>query len=255
MPVSRPDFLKRIFAQLDMMPCDATDTNLLVFVDGTQELFQIARNLTVESKFREKLCVYRRKGLPNANHIRSRRRRIGEIHNEIKTIVGKCDYLFLLEDDTLFPLNTLERLLKLYTLFPYAGFVTGVQIGRWGINVPGIWQVDNPYEVKRINSMLPPEIGPGATSAAQEIDAAGLFCMLTKRDNYINTKFEPFMDILGPDVTFGIELRKQGYKNYVDWTLNTGHLTKRGEIKVFNTTLQQITFKRIGENSWEQEVV
>lgn len=250
MPVSRRDFLKRIFAQLDMMKCNAEDTNLLVYVDGDQELFEIARRFVIGSRFREKLCVYRSKGLPSVNHLRSRRRRIGEIHNEIRSIVGSCDYIFLLEDDTLFPLNVLEKFLKHYTQNPYAGLITGVQIGRWGFTVPGIWKVDNPYNVQQINSMLPNEKSP-----FEEIDASGMFCLLTKRDNYVNAKFEPFDSILGPDVSFGLHLRREGFKNFVDWTINTSHLTKRGEIKVFGTELQKITFKKIEENRWEQEVV
>lgn len=255
MPVSRNDFLKRIFAQLDMMPCNMETTNLLCYVDGDQELFQRVRQFVVGSKFKEKLCVYRRKGLPNFNHIRSRRKRIADIHNEIKTMIGICDYVFLIEDDTLIPLNTLEKLLKHYSAFPFAGFITGVQIGRWGINVPGIWAVDNPYDVKMIKSLLPPEIPLGTKTMLQDIDASGMYCMLTKRDNYLKADFTPFDAILGPDVSFGLALRREGYKNYVDWTINTSHLTKRGEIKVNNTQLQQIIFTNVAEERWEQEVI
>lgn len=250
MPISRPDFLRRIFAQLDMMMCDRANTNLLVYVDGDQQLFQTARNFVWNSNFKEKLCVYRKKGLPNVNHIRQRRERIAEIHNELRGIVGFCDYIFLLEDDTLIPLDTLPRLIKSYSYYPYAGFITGVQIGRWGYTVPGIWQVDNPYDVKRINSLL-----PNKEDTFQEIDASGIYCCLTKCEHYKKMMFAPFDSILGPDVTYGISLRKEGFKNYVDWTINTSHLTKHGEIRVNSTPLQKITFKRIESQRWEQEVV
>lgn len=252
MPISRPDYLHRIFAQLDMMECDATQTNLLCYVDGDQVLLEKARRFVIESKFKEKLCIYRRKGAPSANHIRQRRQRIADIHNELKEIVGKCDYVFLMEDDTLFPLTTLKRLLFLYSQMPFAGLITGVQIGRWGYTVPGVWRVDNPYNVQRVNSMLPavPPIDP-----FQEIDAAGLYCTLTKTEFYKSVDFKPFDSILGPDVTYGIELRKQGYRNYIDWNIHTSHLTKRGAINVSGTDLQQITFKRIEADKWEQEVI
>lgn len=249
MPVSRRDFLKRIFAQFDMMTIKNEETNLLVYVDGDQELFQLARNFVMNSRFKEKLCVYRRKGLPSVNHIHSRRKRIAEIHKEIRTMIGQCDYIFLVEDDTLLPLNALEKLLKAYSQNPYAGFITGVQIGRWGFTVPGIWRVDNPYAVNKVSSLL-----PNTDNTFEEIDAAGFYCCLTKRDNYIKTEFDPFSTILGPDVSYGIELRKQGYKNYVDWSINTSHLTKRGEIKVQNTVLQQISFSLVDSDKWEQEV-
>lgn len=248
MPVSRPDFLRRIMAQLDMMICDAASTNLLAYVDGDVDLFAKTRDMVVQSKFREKLCVYRRKGIPNVSHMKSRRQRIADIHNELKGIVNAADYIFLIEDDTLFPTNALEKLLKDYALNPYAGFITGVQIGRWGFTVPGIWRVDNPYEPKKIETCLP-------TQGVEEIDAAGLFCCLTKFANYKNCTFAPFDTILGPDVTFGLSLRCQGFKNYVDWSISTSHLTKLGEIKMFQTPLQKITLTKFNDNQWKQDVI
>lgn len=258
MPVSRPDFLHRIFAQLDMMPCNVNETNLLVYVDGDLDLFNTARNFVIQSKFKERLCVYRRKGLPSVNHIRSRRQRIAEIHTEIQAIIGTCDYIFLLEDDTLFPLNTLERLLKAYGMSPHAGLITGVQVGRHGMFVPGIWKVDNPYNIQRIQSQMPiTTTNPVMKDweVFQEIDAAGLYCCITKAEHYKKAKFEPFDAILGPDVSFGLALRREGYKNYVDWSLNTDHLTKTGEITIKNVTLQQITFTKLEPNRWEQQLV
>lgn len=249
-PVSRPDFLQRIFAQLDMMPCDVNNTNLLVYVDGDQQLWQTARNFVWESKFKEKLCVFRRQGLPTVNHIKQRRLRIAAIHNELKGIVGICDYLFLLEDDTLIPLDALQRLLKAYDSMPHAGFISGVQIGRWGFTVPGIWRVDNPYNVQKIESLL-----PNSDNSFEEIDAAGLFCCITRADFYKKCDFTPFDSILGPDISYGLYLRREGYKNFVDWTLNTSHLTKQGEIKVNSTPLQKIIFTKIEPERWAQEVL
>lgn len=255
-PVSRPDFLQRIFAALDMMNCKADETNLLVYVDGDMTLFEKAHNFVVNAKFKERLCVFRKKGLPPYNHIAGRRRRIGQIHNEIKEIVtSKAEYIFLIEDDTLLPLNALEKLLKLYTIYPHAGFITGVQVGRWGMNVPGIWKVDNPYSVNKVESQLPPFYDGGMPNYFEEIDAAGLYCCLTKLANYKSVNFEPFDSILGPDVTFGLELRKQGYKNYVDWSISTSHLTKKEPITLNNVKLQRTIFIRKNENEWQQELL
>ena len=249
LPISRPDYLRRVFAALDMMPCNAQETNLLCYVDGDQRLLDIARNFVVNSKFKEKVCIFRGKGLPSANHIRGRRQRIADIHNELKEIVGAVEFCLLMEDDTLIPLNGFEKLMRHYSSNPYAGFITGVQVGRWGYTVPGVWQSNNPYDIKRINSML-----PNSEKPFEEIDAAGLYFCLTRTEFYKQINFQPFDSILGPDVTYGIELRKLGYKNYVDWTINTTHLTKQGEIKVYNTPLQKITFTRIEAEKWAQEV-
>lgn len=250
MPVSRKDFLHRIFAQLDMMPCDVNKTNLLVYVDGGAELFNFARNFVVNSKFKEKLCVYRKKGLPADNYIRGRRDRIAAIHNELTNIIGICDYVFLLEDDTLFPLNTMEKLIKSASFYHHAGIISGVQIGRWGMTVPGIWRVDSPYDTQKIYSLLPNKEKP-----FEEIDACGLYCCFVRADLYKKSEFKSFDTILGPDVYFGLALRREGYKNYVDWSLNTEHLTKTGGIRMETTTLQQITFTKIEAGRWEQELI
>lgn len=259
LPVSRPDYLKRIFAQLELMACDATKTNLFVYVDGNLQLFEIARNLTVQSKFNQKLCVFRRKGIPDIASVVKRRQRISDIHNEIKEYVNKCEYVFLIEDDTLIPTNTFEKMQKNYVQKPHAGLITGVQINRWGFNTTGIWHVDNPYDIKEIKSLVPPvntmqKLFTEQPKTFQEIDAAGFYCMFTSWELYQSVSHKPFAPILGPDVNYGIELRTKGYKNYVDWSINTIHLTKKGEIKVFDNPVQQVTFTSSPEG-WSKIVL
>ena len=62
-PISRVDYLARFFVRLEMLDCDSEKTNLLCYVDGPLELYQKVRNYIVNSKFKNKLCVYRRKGI------------------------------------------------------------------------------------------------------------------------------------------------------------------------------------------------
>jgi hypothetical protein len=238
--VSRDTFLNRIFANIDMLEADSETTSLLVYVDGDTELYQKARNLTVNSRFVNKLCIYRRKGLPNVGNIRSRRKRITDIHTEIKGIIQDCDYILLLEDDTTIPLNTLKILLADYADYPYAGFISGVELGRWGYTHIGAWRVNDIYNPSQITSTP-------ASTGLEEIDAAGFYCCLIKRDNYMKSKFEPFDNILGPDVNFGIKLRQSGLKNYVDNSIKCKHLTKRGEITFLNSDIIQVQFSKEGD--------
>lgn len=238
--VSRETFLQRIFTNLELLECQSVDTNLFVYVDGDYTLFEKARNFTVKSKFIEKLCVYRRKGLPNVGSIRSRRKRIADIHNEIKASINKCEYIFLIEDDTIVPLNTLQTLLQNYSDFPFAGFISGIELGRWGYAHIGAWLIDDAYNTKRITS-VPNESG------IKEVDAAGFFCCLIKRDNYMQHNFLPYEDILGPDVDFGIKLRQAGLKNYINYDLKCKHVTKRGDINFLNTDVIQVEFNKDGE--------
>lgn len=240
LPVSRDTFLQRIFANLDSLVCISAETNLLVYVDGDLNLYEKARNLTVNSKFAQKLCIYRRKGMPNVGSVRSRRVRIADIHSEFKALIDKCDYIFLLEDDTLMPTTTLAVLLKHYSTHPFAGFISAIEIGRWGFTHIGAWKVDDIYNPKQITSV---PNGEGLV----EVDAAGFYCCLVKYENYMRHDFKPFEDILGPDVNFGIELRKIGLKNYIDYSLHCKHLTIKDEITFLNTDIVQVQFDKEGE--------
>lgn len=223
LPVSRKDFLDQVFARLEFLKCDKENTNLLVYVDGDHPLYQKARNLTVNSKFKEKLCIYRSNGLASVSSISRRRQRISDIHNEIRAEIKNCDYVFLLEDDTLFGADTLKRLYKTMYHYQYAGFISGVQLGRWGYLHIGAWIVDDIYNTNEVTSVA---LGEGV----KKVDAAGLYCCLIKAENYLKHVFKPYEGILGPDVDFGLALRKQGLENYINFDVKCDHLTKKDKI-------------------------
>lgn len=250
--VSRSHLLDRLFAQLELMDCDAGLTNLLVYVDGPdKKLFEKARNLTIQSKFKERLCI-QRKTKALSSGLDRRRFRIATIKNESKELIGECDYVFSLEDDTLPPTTALKRLQRDYTLYPHAGLISGVALGRWHIPHVGAWQVDDVYEPTKITSVMPGR-------AAYEVDAAGFYCYLTKREYYVNHLYEPFQDTLGPDVTFGLWLRQHGLKNYVDWDVKCSHFTEptrktpSHDVSLSNTDPVQVTFTKLGKR-WVNKV-
>lgn len=243
MPVSREFYLARIFAQLELLECES-ETNLLVYVDGPLTLFEKARNFTVNSKFKERLCVYRKKGEPNVGSVRSRRKRIAAIHNELKELLNPCQYVFLIEDDTLIPTKALSKLTRQFNFYPNAGIISGVQIGRWGFDHIGAWKFDDIYEPKRAESV---PMGEGLA----QVDATGLYCCLVKYENYKEFAFKPFEDVMGPDVAFGLYLRSRGLLNYIDYSVQCDHLTKRGAIS-FNREIIQVELKRLENNKWSQ---
>jgi len=242
LPVSRDYYLKRIFAQLELLECDRSQTNLLVYVDGNLNLFEVARNLTVNSKFNQKLCVYRKKGTPNVGSVRRRRRRIAEIHNEVKVFIQNADYIFLTEDDTLLPTTALKKMMNHYLSQPHMGLVSGVQIGRWGYDHIGAWLFDDVYSpTKAISVPLEKEF--------LKVDATGLYCCLTQAKLYMQFEFEPFEDALGPDVAFGLWLRQQGYQNFIDYSIKCDHLTKRETIK-FDRDIVQVKLEKQADKQW-----
>lgn len=251
--VSRSEYLDVIFPSLELLVCDRRNTNLLVVVDGGPELYVNVRNRVMDTKFAEKLCV-QFKSDHKLRHfdIQARRLRISDIHNFAKQHIKACDYVFGVEDDTIVPATSLRKLLGDYSVYPYAGFIQGVELGRWGIPYVGAWKVDDIYEPTRITSLLPVNSPARPSDQIQEVDAGGLYCFLTKRDNYVNHNFKPFdRNGLGPDVDFGVSLRQAGSLNYTDWRVKCIHKSKRGDIKFHDTDPRVIVFtKRDGR--WRQ---
>lgn len=177
--------------------------------------------------------------------------RIADIHNQIKENLGQCTFVFGIEDDTIFQSNTLEKLQKDFTRYPHAGFIQGVQLGRWGIPHVGAWRVDDVYSPTKIDSVEPP-VNVNLKPTIDEIDAGGFYCFLTPRLNYMSHEFKPFdHNGMGPDFNYGIELRKNGLMNYIDWSIQTVHKTKQGDISLLKTEPRHVTFVR-KDNRWRQ---
>lgn len=231
---------------LDFLECDRDHTNLLVYVDGDLQLYEVARNLTTASNFREKLCIYRRKGLPNVGSVIRRRERIAAIHNEIKDLINPCSYVFMIEDDTLFPYSTLKQMLTAYTEHPHAGLVSAIELGRWGFLHIGAWTVNDIYNVTQITSIDKPK-------KKQRIDAAGFYCCLTKYTYYKQHIFRPYMDVLGPDVDYGLSLRTQGLINFV-LPIECVHMDKREDITFNDADIVKIELNRVN-NDWDLTVI
>jgi hypothetical protein len=246
-PVSRMEYIKQVFENVNNLECDINKTNLLVYVDGSHELFQKTRNIVITTKFKEKLCDFRAKGIGTVSSFVRRRQRISDIHNEMRNKINKCDYVLLMEDDTLVKPNALKLLLEGFAQYPDAGIISGIQIGRWGFTVIGGWQVDNIENIQTITS-IPLDKG------IKEVDATGLYFGLVKTENYLNHTFKPFEKVLGPDTDFGISLRQKGFKNYVNYDVDCLHLTKREILSVATTNIQRVKLTRVGQN-WAEELI
>jgi hypothetical protein len=231
-----------------MLDCDRDKTNLLVLCDGGLDLFLTARNLTENSKFAQRLCIQRKPSKPVYSKP-ARRIRIAQIHQEMKQHIAACDYVFSVEDDGILRPDALQRLLTVYTTHPFAGLVTGVEIGRWGVASLGLYRVDDVYDPTTITSVMPEE-------GVQKIDACGMYGFLTKRENYVNHEFKPFGEFeLGPDVEWSLALRQAGYRNYVDFGVWVEHRLPDGRILTrANTTIQGVKLTK-EDGRWRQEIV
>jgi hypothetical protein len=249
LPVSREQHLLRVFASLEVLECDRERTGLLIYVDGDEALYEVAANLVDQSKFADRQCI--QGDIPGPRRefsINTRRRRIALIHNVIHKLIKPCEYVFLIEDDGVLPADALSRLLADHQAHPYAGFVEGVELGRWGIPMVGAWRADDVYDPTKLESALP-------GSGVEEIDAGGLYATLMRYDLYRKNEFKPWGDILGPDFDMGIELRRLGHKNFIDWSVAVEHCKPDGtSIHRRSTNPVQMRFLREG-SSWSGKVI
>lgn len=246
LPISRDQNLDKIFATLELLDCDRTKTNLLTVVDGDAELFVKVRNFTEQSKFVQSLCVpFKSKHKLKHFDLLGRRMRIADIHNFAKEHMMQAQYVFGIEDDTIIKLTYLKRLIAAYELYPYAGFVTGVQLGRHGIPHVGAWYADDIYDPQYLHTPL-------AGKGLAKVDAAGFYCYLTPYELFTGHEYTPFQNnSLGCDVNYGLWLRQQGYDNYIDWDMPTIHRTRRGDISPLTTDVKQVAFTK-KEGRWRQ---
>jgi hypothetical protein len=240
LPISREQHLLKVFASLELLECDRERTSLLAFVDGEADLFRTAHNLVEQSKFAERLCVRGNiPGLRKEFSINTRRRRIAAVHNACRKLIKPCEYVFLIEDDGVLPPDALSRLLADYQAHPFAGFIEGVELGRWGIPHVGAWRADDVYDMKRLESPMPARlellndagraIGRVPDQVVEEIDAGGLYACLTRYRHYVDHEFQPYEGCaFGPDIDWGIALRQQGYQNYLDWSVAVEHCRPDG---------------------------
>lgn len=281
LPISRSEHLQALFNSLEHLACDPDETSLLAYVDGDSDLHKDVELLAGNTKF-HKWHVYHRPQQASEPkrefNVGARRRRIAAIWNEAKALVGECEYVFCIEDDTIVPSHALETLLDDYSQHPHAGLIEGVELGRWGIAHVGAWLTNDVYEPTRLESLrrgtriIKAELKGASVMRDntieldlanvekepvpfEDIDAGGFYCYLTKREHFVGHDYKPWNDgVLGPDVDFGLALRQQGYKNYIDWSVSCRHLTKGGRaISMANTPIVQFVISK-QDGRWKQQI-
>lgn len=199
---------------------DPALTNLCIIVDGNEHLIANTIRKFAESKgYRSFHVKVNEDWHPNEVRLATRRMRIADVKNQSKDLIVKTDGDIIIgfEDDTVFDrMESFERLIAPLQE-PEIGFVEGVQMGRWGANMVGVWEANDPSYPTEVKTLLP---GRGL----QEITGGGWYGYATRRDLYLNCEYytssaQPW----GPDVNFGFWLRQRGYKVLVDWETVFGH--------------------------------
>lgn len=176
-----------------------------------------------------------------AHTITERRKRIAWNHQKLRHIVQayESEYVWQLEGDVDLPEDALESLLKTHASIndPQLGYVSGVQVGRHGIYALGAWHVqEDAFQSLDYKS-----------KGLQQVDATGFYCLLAKRDVWLQGECSWSGEPYGPDVVWSLSLE---YNKYVDMNLKIGHKTSRGTIHPDQLSTCNVRFYKDG-NDWK----
>lgn len=203
---------------------DPALTNLCFIVDCDDQ--HIARELEKFAKqrgYRSFHVKINEDWHPNQTKLTIRRMRVADIKNQSKDLIAKTDGDIILgfEDDTVFDrLSSFEPLYKPLMDDPAVGYVEGVQMGRWGAQMVGVWDCDDFEYPQKVWTLLPAE----GWNGTQEITGGGFYGYATRRELYLQHEYytsssQPW----GPDVNFGFWVKARGFRCLVDWGVLYGH--------------------------------
>jgi hypothetical protein len=158
-----------------------------------------------------------------ARGINERRKRIADNHKKLQEIVRayKPELVWQIEQDGIYPKDTLERLLMQYNKLNGAdfGYISGIQVGRHGLYCLGAWVNFTSDTFESLDF---------TRKGIQEVEATGFYCLLMEREKWLSGTASWNGEPYGPDVTWGLSMP---YRKYVDMDLQIGHKIKSGIIE------------------------
>lgn len=243
-PITRRDRINDIVQIVSCLDTNDCEVSILSIIDNSDisplQLVDKCRRAGIRYPIK---TVSTNRDAPGEFNPGMRRARITEVFNMVKENVKSQRFLFVFEDDCEIKPDYLQRLLALYLQYPSAGFVSGVQVGRWGYRMLGCWKCDNPAGPQKLCT-LPYKSEKGI----EEADACGFYCMLTRFDLF--SKVTHVYGDFGPDVFYGLQLRKMGYTNYIDRSIEVGHAVNGGILYPDEKVVSLEYFKT--QNGWKR---
>lgn len=231
------------------------DVELLIWVDNREisnafiedmfERYEIPMSYKVVNTGNEE---------PHEARLFHRRNRIRDsltsLQKHIRESGRTYDMLFMVEDDTIFQPDTLQRLLMDYKDLTdqkvKVGFIEAVQVGRHGIRMVGAWRMDDLENPTKMST-----IPLNKKSFFEKIDGGGLYCFITPMELFLAHTFYWHDECFSVDVTYGIELRKKGYTNIIDWTLPTGHGDQNGNALYPDSNVTVAAYEKQENGEWK----
>lgn len=220
MPFTREWCVTRFFDSFDESDIPFERVRLTVLVDSdSQALLEACEARALQTRCAE-VVVHFTAWAPPEEFAKSRERR-GR-HSAMRTasvgLIPDADYLLLLEDDTLIPANSWERLSA--GLAEGYDWVSGFEVGRWNCPCPGIWDMST----EGIRKSATPGDG------LEPCDATGVYLVLTTPETYRSQKWDVWDNAYGHDVSITWLMSKAGKRLGVDWSLRCIHMTQKGDL-------------------------
>ena len=178
-----------------------------------------------------------------AKGINERRKRIADNHAKLQAIVKayKPDLVWQVEEDGVYPKDTLERLIMQYNKLnaPDFGYISGIQVGRHGLYHLGAWVNFTADSFESLDYRL---------KGIQEVEATGFFCLLAERNKWLAGTASYNDEPYGPDVVWGLSTP---YKKYVDMSIEVGHKVKGGVIEPKHISTCNVRFYKNEKGEWK----
>lgn len=183
-----------------------------------------------------------------AQTIDERRKRIAHNQHMLQEAVRDydVDLVWQVESDNDMPEDTLEKLLATYIVMNERnedlGYVSGIQVGRHGVYALGAWHFAQ--DRQSFNSV------DYKAQGLVEVDATGFYCLLASKDVWLKGQASWNGERWGPDVVYGLNLKDQGYRMFVNMDIKIGHKTHSGIIHPDHPSTENVRFY-ITDKGWE----
>lgn len=150
------------------------------------------------------------------------------------------------EDDSLPESDAYVKLLRIMR-DENAHFVQGNIIGRWGENICPAWRIEQrnskPYKVYNLEEKQ---------EGTDIINGCGWYCFVAytnvmRRSSFTLDSLLP----LGPDLRFGYELFKMGFRLLHSWDVKVEHFTKQKSLKIGEVKTKSVTYIKDTNNIWQ----
>lgn len=254
-PLTRKWAIDMQAKQLAALDRSMVDAELLFFVDN----MEINNSVIIDKLEKYEMTMpykikHTKRPAPHEVRINYRRDRIRDMLTMLQEFIKENytdkEMLFMVEDDTKIESDTLTKLVIDYDQLTQqkvkVGLIEGAQVGRHGIRMIGAWRTDDLE-----NPTLMTTIPYNQNALFEKIDGGGLYCFITPMQLFLGHTFYWHDECFSVDVTYGLELRKKGYTNIIDWSVVAGHADQNGNVLIPNSNCTIAEYRKNEKGEWK----